>query len=208
MITVINCGTSNLRSVEKVLNKLGAEFVVSDKKEDIESASHLILPGVGSFGEAMKNLNELELVECIKKEVLENKKPILGICLGMQLLFSTGEEEGINEGIGLVKGVVKKFDFDFGKKIKIPHIGWNDLLGNEMKDIKILEGIKEGTNFYFVHSYHVVSDEEMKKALTNYCYDFISAFQKDNIFGTQFHPEKSQTGGLKIIKNFISYKKC
>ncbi|OIO80982.1 imidazole glycerol phosphate synthase subunit HisH [Candidatus Pacearchaeota archaeon CG1_02_32_132] len=205
MITVINCGTSNLRSVEKALVKLGAEFIVSDKKEDIESASHLILPGVGAFGETMKNLHNLGLVECIRKEVLEKKKPILGICLGMQLLFSTGEEGGINNGIGLVRGVVKKFDLNPGKRIKIPHIGWNDILGDEIRDIEILKEINEGTNFYFVHSYHAVSDEKMKKAFTNYGYDFISVFQKGNIFGTQFHPEKSQTEGLKIIKNFISY---
>ena len=204
MIVVINYGMGNLRSIEKALTKLNADFKISNKKEDMRRASRLILPGVGAFGEGMKNLRSLKLIDVLREEVLEKKKPILGICLGMQLLFGSGEEGGETEGIGLVSGKVIRFNLLQESKLKVPHIGWNSVFHKGNQRIKIFEKIEEESNFYFVHSYHCVIDDKVICAFTNHCYDFVSAFQKENVFGTQFHPEKSQTKGLALLKNFIS----
>jgi len=205
MIVIIDYGMGNLRSIEKSLKKVDAEFIVSNKKEDLAAATHLILPGVGFFKEGMENLKKLDLINLIRHEVLVNKKPILGICLGMQLLFNTSEEGGLIEGLGLIDGNVKKFSFKTNP-LKIPHVGWNSVAGGDFFKIKILEGIEEGTNFYFVHSYYPSLNESLLSSFTDYGFDFASVIQKDNIFATQFHPEKSQKKGLKILKNFISLK--
>jgi len=207
MIALIDCGIANISSVEKALKKISQQYFIANKSEDLEKATHIILPGVGAFEEGMKRLKEKNFIEAIKKEVLENKKPILGVCLGMQLLFS-GSEEGETpvKGLGLIKGEVKKFKFSEDKKLKIPHIGWNEVFfKGEIP--KIFDGIEKNSCFYFLHSYHATSDEEnICKAFTNYGYDFISAIQKENIFGVQFHPEKSQKKGLKLLKNFCEIK--
>jgi len=208
MILVIDYGMGNLRSIEKALRAAGADFKVSHNKSDITSAESLLLPGVGSFGEGMQSLKKLGLIEPIKAAVLESKTPILGVCLGMQLLFKTSEEGGA-AGLGLIDGKVNKFSFSGGANLKVPHMGWNDVFGQDMKTIPLFKDIAEHTNFYFVHSYHAVLEETIPHALTTYGYDFVSAVQKNNIFGTQFHPEKSQKKGIEMLKNFVSIsKKC
>jgi len=204
MIVIIDYGMGNLRSIEKALRKINADFIISNKIEDIESATHLILPGVGFFEEGMKNLEKLKLLEVIKSQVINKKKPILGICLGMQLLFKDSEEGNVN-GIGLIDGHVKKFKFETSE-LKIPHVGWNEVFGGDFSKIKIFKGIEEHSNFYFVHSYYAILNEKVQCSFTDYGSNFISAIQKENIYGTQFHPEKSQRKGLEILKNFVSIK--
>jgi len=212
-------------SLTKALKKIGTEVIVSNQRGDIENAGKLILLGVGSFAEGMKNLNEKGLVEVITKEVIEKKKPLLGICLGAQLLFENSEEAPGVRGLGLILGEVKKFNLDSNLGLKVPHMGWNSIYydlksksnseGNSDNDnsddnkevknaIEIFNNIGDGTNFYFVHSFHFVPTEEIDVLWTNYGYPFVSAFKKNNIFGTQFHPEKSQKEGLHLLKNFAN----
>ncbi|MBN2881023.1 imidazole glycerol phosphate synthase subunit HisH [Candidatus Woesearchaeota archaeon] len=199
MIFVVNYGMGNLCSIEKALKKIGAQFIISNDIEDLKKCSKIILPGVGSFKEGMKNLNELKLTDAIRTEVLEKNKPFLGICLGMQLIFDSSEEGGFSQGLGLIKGDVKKFDSKIN--LKVPHVGWNNV---EYKNIKIsiFQDIPDNSDFYFVHSYHAILTEDVNYFTTNYGYDFVSVVNKGNIFGTQFHPEKSQKKGLDILKNF------
>jgi len=205
MIVVIDYNMGNLCSVEKALLKINAEYKISNKKEDIEAATHIILPGVGFFKEGMKNLNELNLIDILKQEGIVKKKPLLGICLGMQLLFKASEEGGNVKGLGFIDGDVKKFRFK-DNKLKIPHVGWNEIFGKDMANIRIMENIKEHSNFYFVHSYHAVLNEKINCCYTDYGYDFVSFVNKDNIYGAQFHPEKSQKKGLELLKNFVELK--
>jgi glutamine amidotransferase len=205
MIVVIDYGMGNLRSISKALKKINADFIISNKVKDIKSATHLILPGVGFFEEGIKNLREFGLIDILKEEVLVNKKPFLGICLGMQLLFKTSEEGGLIQGLGFIDGEVVRFKFN-NNELKIPHIGWNRIFGKDLFEIPIFQGIDPDSNFYFVHSYHPVLHEKIKCVFTDYGYNFVSAIQKENIFATQFHPEKSQKKGLQIIKNFVLLK--
>jgi glutamine amidotransferase len=204
MITIIDYGMGNLRSVEKVLQKIGKDYIISSKKEDIEKATHILFPGVGHFEEGMENLKNRGLIPVLKQEILENRKPFLGICLGMQLLFKRSEEGKGVEGLGFIDGEIKKFSFESTKQQKIPHIGWNEVQGKWMKDMQLFQNIEPKTNFYFVHSYHAVLNEDVKHTTTDYGYDFISSIEKENIFGTQFHPEKSQKKGLEVLKNFLN----
>lgn len=205
MIVIIDYGMGNLMSISKALDKLEIEFKISNKIEDIETATHIILPGVGFFEEGMRNLKKLELIDVLRKEVLIKKKFLLGICLGMQLLFKTSEEGGLIKGLGFIEGEVKRFKFK-NNELKIPHIGWNRIFGKDLFEIPILQGIDQNSNFYFVHSYHPVLHEKIKCLFTDYGYNFVSVIQKDNIFATQFHPEKSQKKGLQLIRNFASLK--
>jgi glutamine amidotransferase len=205
MIGIIDYGMGNVRSIEKVLIKLGAKFIISNKIEDLELASHFILPGVGFFKEGITRLKNLGLTDFLRQEILIKKKPILGICLGMQLLFDNSEEGGFVEGLGFIKGSVRRFLFETNK-LKIPHVGWNSVSGGDFFKIKILEGIEEGSNFYFVHSYYPHPNEQILCSFTDYGTIFSSIIQKENIFATQFHPEKSQKKGLQLLKNFINLK--
>lgn len=200
MIAIIDYGAGNLQSVKKAFDFIGAESVITDNPETIKSCDKILLPGVGSFGDAMESMNNKNLVEVIKAEALSGK-PFLGICLGLQLLFEESEESPGVHGLGIFKGKIKKFSTDMG--LKIPHIGWNSL---EIKQKDTLfKGIPENSYVYFVHSYylHAENDEEIA-TITNYGIDFHSAVGKDNIFATQFHPEKSGDVGLQILKNFAS----
>lgn len=206
MILVIDYGISNLRSIEKALTKLKADFTVSNKKEDFRSASHFILPGVGFYRNGMDNLMKLDLLDVLTHEVLLNGKYLLGICLGMQLLFSSSEEGGEVNGLNLIHGHVKRFHFPSESKLKVPHIGWNDVSGDSMASIDLFNEIEPETNFYFIHSYYVVCHEDIDCTFTDYGHLFVSAVQKGNIFGTQFHPEKSQGKGLQLLNNFIHLK--
>jgi len=200
MIVIIDFGMGNLGSIKNMLEKIGTKVIISSKSKDIEKADKLILPGVGAFDNAMNNLQKLNLIPILNKKVLEDKIPILGICLGMQLLMEKSEE-GKLKGLRWIKGEVIKFKFK-GNSLKTPHMGWNTLKILDKKSL-FANNSKE-VRFYFVHSYHVVcKNKENILATTNYGYDFTSAVHKGNIYGTQFHPEKSHKFGLKLLKNFI-----
>ena len=194
---VIDYGMGNLRSVSKALEFVGfEEVVVSGEKRLVEEADVLILPGVGAFGDAMENLRNLELIEPIKRHI-EKGKPFLGICLGLQLLFEKSYEHGEHEGLGILRGEVKLLP----PTVRIPHIGWNQLWFK--KKGVITEGLKDGDYFYFVHSYRVVPKEEgIILSTTDYGEDFVSSVWVDNLLAVQFHPEKSQKKGLKLLENF------
>jgi len=204
-IVIIDYGISNLTSVANAFSYLGEKTIISNKAQDIKDAEKIILPGVGAFGDGMKNLKELGLIEVLNEEVIKNGKPLLGLCLGMQLLADEGEEGGLIKGLGYIQGKVKKLE-PKDKNLRVPHIGWNDVFLK--KDCPLLSGLKEYEDFYFVHSYHLVPEEDVTVGTCEYGEKFVAVVQKNNIFATQFHPEKSQRPGLKILKNFIKYKKC
>ncbi len=202
MVTIIDYGMGNVASVKNALSFLGVNSIISNQAKDLEQATHLILPGVGAFGDGMDRLKEFNLAEMLEKEVLEKKKPFLGICLGMQLLAEEGEEGGLHRGLGWIKGKVRRFNID-QKKFRIPHVGWNDV---SIKNSSVLFQNIDPKIFYFVHSYFLVpEDPEIVAATCKYGEEFTAAVQKDNIFGAQFHPEKSQKSGLALLKNFINY---
>ena len=199
MIVVVDYGMGNLRSVSKALEHAGTKVKVSDRPEDLKEAKGIVLPGVGAFRDAVRNLKERGLWEGIIEEV-NRGKPFLGICLGLQLLFERSYEFGETEGFGFVKGEVVKFELP--KEFKIPHMGWNQVY--KKKESSLLTGIKEGEFFYFVHSYFVKPEEKSSVlTTTDYGIEFTSAVERENVFGVQFHPEKSQRAGLKLLENFI-----
>lgn len=203
MIAIIDYDAGNLKSVEKALLHLGEEALITRDKSIILSADKVILPGVGSFGDAMHKLNKYNLVETIK-EVVSIGIPFLGICLGLQLLFERSDEsEGI-EGLSILEGEILKIPDKEG--LKIPHIGWNSL--NYSRNSKLFQGIEEDAYVYFVHSYYLkAAKEEEVAATTGYSTLIHAAVEKDNVFACQFHPEKSGEVGLKILKNFADLGK-
>lgn len=198
MIAVIDYDAGNLKSVEKALNYLGEEVVVSRNFKDILAADKVILPGVGAFGEAMERLKQYELDKVIR-EAVQQQKPFLGICLGLQLLFSGSEENGGVEGLHILDGEIVKIPAKPG--LKIPHIGWNSLhLQNQGR---LFDGIEENAFVYFVHSYYLrAKKEEIVKASTEYGTRIHASVEEDNVFACQFHPEKSSRTGLRILENF------
>lgn len=201
MVAVIDFGVSNLKSVVNALEFLGADVCITKKADELEKAERIILPGVGTFSQGMKSLKKLKLVKPLEREVIKKKKPFLGICLGMQLLADWGSEGGKSEGLGWIGGAVKKFKID---NLKVPHIGWDDL---EIKKNCLFQGIEKDKNFYFVHSYYFdIEEKDVVSATCNYGKIFPAALRKENIFATQFHPEKSQQNGLKVLENYLLYK--
>ena len=200
MIAIIDYGAGNLQSVKKAFDFIGAESVITDNPEVINACDRVLLPGVGSFGDAMDSMAKSGLVETVKQNALSGK-PFLGICLGLQLLFEESEESPGVKGLGIFKGKIKKLSPDMG--LKIPHIGWNSL---EIKQkVTLFKNVPENSYVYFVHSYYLHAEDENDIAtITNYGIDFHSAVGKNNIFATQFHPEKSGDVGLQILKNFAS----
>lgn len=192
----------NIHSVARKIKLLGFEYCVSARAEDILSADRIILPGVGHFGKAMNNLKELHLIESLNEAVLIKKTPILGICLGMQLM-ARSSEEGKSIGLGWFDAEVVPFTVSDTFKFKIPHTGWNSI--QKQKESSTNNGLSDEEYFYFVHSFHFVCNE--KSAVlhtTTYDYEFTSAVEKENIIGVQYHPEKSHEAGLTLLKNFIS----
>ncbi|MDC0865583.1 imidazole glycerol phosphate synthase subunit HisH [bacterium] len=203
LVVIIDYQICNLGSVKRAFEECGAEVIISSNPSDLDRATHVVLPGVGAFPTAIKNLKKLGFIESIKKTALQDKIPFMGICLGMQLLADKGFEIEETDGLGLVHGQIIKLSSK-GKNTRVPHIGWNELDIN-CKD-SIFDTISDKTDFYFVHSYHFVPKEKNQViSYTPYCDGFVSAIKKDNILGFQFHPEKSSTAGFRLIKNFLSY---
>lgn len=206
MIVVIDYGMGNLHSVRKALEVVGAKVKVSSRPEDIKKAKKIVFPGVGAFGEAMKGLKRRSLVQPIK-DAIKAGTPFLGLCLGLQLLFEKSDESPGMKGLCVLNGAVKRFKV---KELKVPHMGWNNIaysLKLTAHNSRILKGIPNGSYMYFVHSYFVLpKDKNVMLTTTDYDIDFTSGVCKDNIYGLQFHPEKSQSLGLKILKNFVDLK--
>ncbi len=201
MITIVDYGMGNLRSVSKAIEHLGAPCTISSTAKALEKAQKIILPGVGAFGDAMKELKRLKLIEPIRQQAVEGKK-ILGVCLGLQLFFEKSEENPGIKGLGLIPGKILRFR---SQQIKIPHMGWNDL--KFRKEHPLLKGVPDHSYFYFVHSYYAKPDSTA--AILASCQYGTETFPAivgiKNLFATQFHPEKSQEAGLKILENFIAW---
>lgn len=196
MIAVVDYGMGNLKSVTNAFQKLGADIVVTRDKKTIESSTAMVLPGVGAFGRCIENLKDFELFDFVCHWIRENRL-YLGICLGMQILFETSEEAPGIEGLGVVKGSVPRFTGN----VKVPHMGWNSV--DFVQESEIFRGIQSSEFFYFVHSYYCQPTEAVAAAKTTYGIKFASSVKKDNIYACQFHPEKSQRVGLKVLQNFI-----
>lgn len=202
MFALIDYEMGNTQSVLNAFHLLGQDVVRTRDKKEIEDAKAIVLPGVGAFGDAMNNLHKFDLVDILNEEVLQKKKPFLGICLGLQLLAKQGLEMGTHRGLGWIEGEtveIKPSD----PNLKIPHSGWNNL---EIQDFEgLYKDIQQNAVCYFVHSYHLEpKDKSIITATTPYGQDITASIQKDNIFGVQFHPEKSQGAGLKLLENFAS----
>ena len=198
MITIIDYGLGNLVSVKNMLKKLGVDSKISDSPDEINAAKKLILPGVGAFDNGMSSIKEKGLLDVLNKKVVNDRTPILGICLGMQLL-SKSSEEGVLPGLGWIDAKTIKFEFT-DKSLKIPHMGWNYI---DVKKENALINKNEKQRFYFVHSYHVkCNDANDVIATSNYGTDFTCAVNHNNIYGAQFHPEKSLKFGMSVLNNF------
>jgi glutamine amidotransferase len=202
MIVIVDYGMGNLGSIANMLKKLGAEAVITSDKSVIAAADKIILPGVGAFDNGMKNLERLGLLPVLHRKALEEKVPVLGICLGMQLL-TRGSEEGDLPGLGWINAETLKFRFDKASSgLKVPHMGWNTVTVNGGNGL--FKDIGDEPRFYFVHSYYVKCNEQSDiLATTSYGHEFTSAVTRGNIMGTQFHPEKSHKFGMKVLKNFV-----
>ena len=196
MIAIVDYGMGNLRSVEKGFLKVGVDARVVREPQAVDDADAVVLPGVGAFRDCIRNLAQTSMTESIMRSI-QKGKPYLGICLGLQVLFTESEEFGIYKGLDVFKGRVVRFQID----LKVPHMGWNNV--KILRRPPIFDGIQDESFFYFVHSYYVVPDEiAVVSTTTDYGITFTSMVWKDNIFATQFHPEKSQESGLRILKNF------
>jgi glutamine amidotransferase len=197
-IVIVDYGMGNIKSIISALKYVGVkDIVLSNTQEEITNADKLILPGVGSFAKAMYNIKSLNLDTILQKEVIDNKKPILGICLGMQLMALSSDEDGVNEGLGFIKANVKRFSM---QNLKIPHIGFNQVKFNNSS---LYNGLEDLSDFYFTHSYQMQSDININQATCEYGNKFIVSYEVENMAGVQFHPELSQTNGLKLLDNFI-----
>lgn len=202
MIAIVNYGLGNLGSIQNMLKKIGcSDVVISNDRAVIDKADKLILPGVGAFDNGMSKINESGLLDILKDNALVKKKPILGICLGMQLL-TNGSEEGKLKGLGWIDADTVKFSFGSESELKIPHMGWNFI--KIAKPHPLIKNLDETFRFYFVHSYYVACKNKSDVLLNcNYGFDYACAVQKDNIMGVQFHPEKSHKYGMQLLKNFV-----
>jgi glutamine amidotransferase len=200
-VVIIDYGMGNIGSIVNMFNFLGIRPIVSNDEQVIKGADKVVLPGVGNFDKAMNNINRLNLKESIYYLAIEKQKPFLGICLGMQIMCENSEE-GTLPGLSLIQAVVKKFSFAKDSGLKIPHMGWNEI--QTQKDSKILEQ-ESNSRFYFVHSFFVSCKKNLDvSALTEYGYTFVSAFERENLMGVQFHPEKSHRFGTQLFKNYLA----
>lgn len=204
MVAVVDYGMGNLRSVRHALEIAGADVGVVTKPEELRAAERIVLPGVGAFGRCMENLRASGLMEALREEVLYGGKPFLGICLGLQVLARQGHEGGIQPGMGWIPGEVERLDVK-NLGLKVPHVGWNTVL--PLSDSPLFKGLKPEPTFYFVHSYHLVPDDPSLVAATcEYGRPFTAAILMGNVFATQFHPEKSQENGLRLLENFLKWE--
>lgn len=204
MIIIIDYGSGNTGSLCNMVRKVGGDANLSSDINEINRASSLILPGVGSFDHVVRNLKNSGLLPTIANRVLEHKIPILGVCVGMQLLFEHSEE-GKEDGLGWIPGVVKRFDVQFdvnAVSLKIPHMGWNQV--SVPRKVDLFAGLEESNRFYFVHSYHAVCKSEYVIGRATYGNEFTCAVQRNNIYGVQFHPEKSHKFGMQLFSNFLN----
>jgi glutamine amidotransferase len=202
MIAIVDYGMGNLRSVSKAFESVGHHAVVTRDPATIQKASHIVLPGVGAFGDCMANLEQFDLIEPARSAI-RSGKPFLGICLGLQLLFTESEEFGLHQGLDIVPGKVKKFSLD--PALKVPHMGWNQV--HVERDCPFFNNIPNGSDWYFVHSYFVdPADPAVAATTTTYGVSFVSTIWKDNVVACQFHPEKSQSVGLQFLKNFGAWR--
>ena len=200
MICILNYGSGNVRSVYNVLKFLGYDATISNNKADILNASHLILPGVGAFNSSIKKILDTIPIDILENQVIKNGKPFMGICVGMQVLADSGDEGGESQGLGWISGVIKKIETD---QAPLPHMGWNNI--KVTQDTELFNGLKKVNDFYFVHSYAFCEiKEENIIAKVDYESSIAAAINKDNIYGVQFHPEKSQRAGQLILKNFLN----
>lgn len=209
MIAIIDYGMGNLRSVQKAFEAVGHQAVVTRDARVIGDATHVVLPGVGAFGDCMANLDRYGLIDPVRRAV-QSGKPFLGICLGLQLLFTESEEFGRHQGLGVIPGTVRRFPSGLGETaaggahLKVPHMGWNEVRVTQAAPP--LRGLESGAHLYFVHSYYVEpQDASVACTMTDYGRSFVSSIWRDNVFACQFHPEKSQSIGLHIIRNFAEW---
>jgi glutamine amidotransferase len=202
MIALIDYNMGNLRSVSNAFDKIGSKVEIVSNPEKLRDFDKVILPGVGAYKDAMEHLKSNGMQESIL-EFAKSGKPLLGICLGMQLLLNSSEEFGKTEGLGLIDGKVVEFDKSkFDHRLKVPHMGWNELF--VQRDSKLFNGMSKEIYLYFVHSFHATCKDEYAIGKSFYGYDFVSAVEKDNVYGFQPHPEKSHENGLKILENFVN----
>jgi len=202
IVAIVDYGMCNLDSVARAVEECGGKALVTGRSRDLETANRIILPGVGAFADAMRNIKQRALDQILYEQAVEKQIPFLGICLGMQLLASKGFEIEETDGLGFIPGEVRRLN-PSGEDTRIPHVGWNEI--HPVSDSQLFRGITSGRDFYFVHSYHFCPwDESNVIARTPYAGGFISAVQSGLVFGVQFHPEKSQKAGFQVLKNFLA----
>jgi len=199
-VCILDYGSGNVKSVLNLFSSITKNIVVSNNPTEIQKATHIILPGVGAFSAAMRKIHERLPIDILEEVVLGNKRPFLGICVGMQVLATRGMEFGECRGLGWIDGIVEKIET---QHLPLPHIGWNNI--SQKRESPLLDGLRTDSDFYFVHSYALRLEENQQiLATTNYEEEFCSILQQDNIYGVQFHPEKSQQAGINLAKNFLS----
>jgi glutamine amidotransferase len=201
-ILIIDYGMGNISSVQSALIALGYRVTISNQSEEFKKADAFILPGVGAFGLAMENIRSIGIEAALKREVIEKTKPILGICLGMQLLAERSSEMGDYRGLGFIPGHVEEINSQ-NNTIRVPHVGWNEVIYSNPSELFI--NIPSKTHFYFDHSFHFVTESKFSIANVEYGSSFLAAIRNQHIFGAQFHPEKSQNSGLRVLRNYLNF---